>query len=93
MFEFFGTAFFIMYAVMFIIAIIIGSQKGHTFVGAVFGFLLGPLGVLLLLAIPASNRKPCPLCRELIYKDAIRCPRCTSDLSAPPAVTRHGREP
>jgi large conductance mechanosensitive channel len=29
----------------------------------------------------APNTKDCPYCKESIPKEAVRCPRCTSDLS------------
>ena len=69
------------WVVMVIISTVIGNKRGQTALGFLLGFALGPLGVLLVLVIPAANRKACPFCCELIHKDAVKCPRCQSDLS------------
>ena len=35
---------------------------------------------------PAPTEKDCPFCRSRIHLAAVRCPACTSDLSAVPAA-------
>lgn len=62
------------------IACIIGSKKGEAFLGLFFGLLLGPLGVLIVIA-SKGNRLQCPACKEWIHKGARKCPHCATDLS------------
>lgn len=57
----------------------IASSKGFGCLGAFLGFLLGPIGIILVL-IMNGNRKRCPYCKELIHIDATRCPKCQKDL-------------
>jgi len=62
-----------------IVASIIGSQKGSGCLGFMLGILLGPFGVLIMIFVP-GNRRTCPYCKELIHKEAARCPHCQKDL-------------
>jgi len=65
-----------------VIAGMIGSKKGEG-PGAFFiGILFGPLGILFAL-VSSGNRKKCPACKELIHKEATRCPHCQKELEAP----------
>ena len=65
-------------------------------VAGLVGLMLGPLGIIggLMLLIwggvgyrretrrlrDAKLRVLCPYCRELVYRDAVICPHCLSDL-------------
>ncbi len=63
-----------------IIGAMIGSRKGAGCGGFLLGILLGPLGVIISIVM-TGDRKPCPYCKELIQKDAVKCPKCGAGLS------------
>lgn len=63
-----------------IVAAIIGSKKGRAGSGFLLGIILGPFGVLIMIFIQ-GDRQVCLFCRELIHKDAIRCPHCHKELT------------
>lgn len=63
-----------------IIAAIIGARKGEGFKAFILGSTFGPIGVVLA-QISKGTRAKCPVCEELIELEAIKCPRCMSDLS------------
>jgi hypothetical protein len=62
----------------------IAESRGHGCAGLIMGFLFGPLGILIALAMPPNykgmGKKQCPYCREWIDPLAIKCPKCQSDL-------------
>ena len=60
-----------------LIAAAIGAKKGEGILGFIIGIIFGPLGVIFAL-LSKGNRVKCPACKELINKDASRCPKCTS---------------
>lgn len=74
---------FLVWLVSIIIATMIGQRKGTPVLAFMLGVVLGPLGVLIVLA-SSGNRLPCPYCREKIIKGALKCPHCQSDLGPPP---------
>lgn len=63
-----------------LVTTMIGSTKGEGLWGFILGLFLGPVAVIIAL-FTKGNRQECPFCRELINKDATRCPRCTSEIS------------
>lgn len=69
-----------------IIGAIIGSRKGSGCAGVALGFLLGPLGIIIVLVM-RGNRKACPHCKELIHSEATTCKHCGKDLR-PGAASR-----
>jgi amino acid transporter len=61
-----------------IAATMIGAKKGLGFSAFMLGLFLGPLGILIVL-LSQGNRKNCPYCKELVNKDATRCPHCQKE--------------
>ena len=61
---------------------IIGARKQRQEAGFWFGFLLGPIGWILVLAGPDLGPK-CPACKGSVIVGATKCKNCGSDLSEP----------
>lgn len=87
-------SYVILWALCAAICLAIAPMKGRSsFSWAGLGFLFGPLTVLILIFMPASQEKKtarsiekgqqvlCPFCREAVKTDAIKCKHCHSDLS------------
>lgn len=68
-----------------IIGAILGHRKGELIGGLLFGLLLGPIGVVIVL-LHKGNRQACPYCRELMHKEATVCPHCQRALTEIPAA-------
>lgn len=66
-----------------ILGYILGTQKGRGGSGLLLG-LLGPLGVLIVLALPDATRVRCPSCAELVRLDASVCAHCKTKLVPQP---------
>ena len=62
-----------------LIGALIGQRKQRAVAGAFFGFLLGPLG-WLMIALGPSMKPKCPHCRGEIVQGASKCKNCGSDL-------------
>ena len=69
-----------------LIGALIGQSKNRVIAGAFFGFLLGPIGWLIVALGPNLKRK-CPHCAEPISSKARVCKHCGRDLSAPIATS------
>jgi len=78
--------FLLMWIVLFgALGAAIGEKKGIGGQGFAVGVLLGPLGVLFVLAA-SGNRVRCPSCREFIDPAASVCPHCQRQIAEPPNV-------
>ncbi|ABZ78540.1 hypothetical protein Shal_4000 [Shewanella halifaxensis HAW-EB4] len=64
------------YLLMLAVSIAIGYCKGNMVAGALLGYVLGPVGVILMLL--SKNRKmlPCPECGDRIHRHTYICPHC-----------------
>ena len=70
---------------------IIGAHREAFVLGAVVGFALGPLGVIVALAV--DGRTKCPQCRERVYALARLCPHCHVKLTWSHSLPRLGDAP
>ncbi|WP_447979044.1 hypothetical protein [Candidatus Nitrospira bockiana] len=68
-----------------ILATTIAAKRQRGLVGALLGFGLGFLGLLIVLAV-YRNRRPCPSCRELLHREARICPHCRKPVSRAGAI-------
>jgi hypothetical protein len=71
--------FLIIWLIFGIVSAWIGAKKGQGGTTFVIGVLLGPLG-LLVAVLSKGNRRKCPLCRELMHRDATVCPHCRNEI-------------
>jgi hypothetical protein len=67
--------FVICWAACGILGYLIGAGKGRGEESAVLGFLLGPLG-LLMVVLEGDKQRRCQFCREPVAPDATVCPHC-----------------
>jgi len=62
----------------------IADSKGEGCAGFILGLLFGPIGIIIALLLPSNPKamgmKQCPYCKEWINSQAIKCPKCQSDL-------------
>ncbi|MCL4715458.1 MAG: hypothetical protein KJZ75_11155 [Hyphomonadaceae bacterium] len=78
----------IVWVVSFVATIIIATEKGGGgCLWAFLGFLLGPLALIIVAAMP-SQQKPradelrkCPECAEMIRREARKCRFCGSEVT------------
>ncbi|MCL1140605.1 hypothetical protein [Shewanella pneumatophori] len=64
------------YLVMLVLSTVIGYSKGNVVAGALLGYVLGPIGVLLLLFSKDRRMLPCPECASKIHRHSYFCPQC-----------------
>ena len=62
-----------------VIGSFIGEKKGRQNTGIVLGLLLGPIGLIIILAMD-GDKISCPHCKTKISPRATSCPRCTKDI-------------
>lgn len=77
-----------------VLSFAIAASKGRSIVlWPLLGIAVGPLAILVLLALPKSEERAtaeaiesgeltlCPFCQEAVKASAIKCKHCQSDLS------------
>jgi hypothetical protein len=70
---------FIWWLVFATIATIVGANKGRAGFGFLMGFLLGLIGLIIIIVMPAAGYD-CPFCKGTVKKGASICPHCRSNL-------------
>lgn len=68
-----------------LVGCVIGNFHGRPAAGFFLGFILGPIGWLLVLLLKRGGRK-CPACLCVVHDQAVRCRHCGKTL--PPAIKR-----
>ena len=59
----------------------VGSARGRGAFGFTVGLLFGPLGLILVLILPAATTgRRCPFCQGTVPSTAILCMHCGKDL-------------
>ncbi len=64
------------YLLMLLLAVIIGYCKGNIVAGVLLGYVLGPIGVIILLLSKDRKMLPCPECSHKIHRHSYQCPHC-----------------
>lgn len=59
---------------------LLGYAKSRPVLGAILGFLLGPIGLAIIFVMSDKPRQTCPHCRSRIDAQATVCPKCTRDV-------------
>jgi hypothetical protein len=62
--------------------LLIGSPKNRGAEGFLWGFLLGPIGLLVIAVQGKVYKRRCPYCRAGIPESASRCRHCAADLGS-----------
>jgi predicted amidophosphoribosyltransferase len=75
-----------------LVGLAIGQKKGRTGEAFLLGFLLGPIGWLLVGLGPSMGPK-CPHCGGSVEAGFTACRHCGRDLPASAAWSLPGREP
>ena len=65
-----------------VVSTIVGQQRGRATLGFLMGFLLGPIG-LLVVAMATDARRKCQACKGPVPNDASVCMHCGRELVAP----------
>ncbi len=59
---------------------IVGYEKGEAITAFFAGAIFGPLGLIFAFLSKGNKRRACPFCKELVQKEAVRCPHCQKDI-------------
>ena len=71
--------FILIWIVCGIVGLILGDKKGMPGTGALLGFSLGIIGIVILITLE-DKYKTCPGCGNRLRPDAIRCLSCGYDV-------------
>lgn len=64
------------YLFFFLAASFVGYKKGNLIAGVLLGYVLGPIGLGLILLSKNRLKLTCPHCKSLIHKHSYFCPNC-----------------
>ena len=59
----------------------LADRIGFGCLGALLGFMLGPIGLIIVFAMIA-DKEQCPACKKSVNRGATKCPWCQADLPA-----------
>lgn len=68
----------VFYLVFFLLSVFIGYRKGNVIAGILLGYVLGPIGALLMYLSKDKNHILCPSCQHSIHRQSYYCPKCKS---------------
>ena len=78
--EFSTLFWFSFYAFFFFISSVIGYQKGHFIAGVLLGYVLGPIGALLMYFSKDKKHIACGSCQAEIHHKSYYCPKCNAQV-------------
>lgn len=64
------------YGLFFVLTTAVGIWKNNTVAGVLLGYVLGPIGLLLLLFSHDRRHGKCPHCAAKVDRHAYHCPHC-----------------
>lgn len=64
------------YSVFFLLSAMVGYYKRNVVAGVLLGYVLGPIGFILILLSKDRNHGRCPHCQSYIHVQSYFCPHC-----------------
>ena len=87
----FGIVFwFLFYLAFFCLSTYLGYQKGNLIAGILLGYVLGPIGALLIYMSKDRKHITCPSCHAEIHKRSYICPKCQVKVGVSAATAQEG---
>ncbi|PSU35223.1 hypothetical protein C9I99_07830 [Photobacterium lutimaris] len=74
--EFDIAFWFCFYLAFFCLSTYLGYQKGNLIAGILLGYVLGPIGALLMFMSKDRRHIECPSCHLEIDRRSYICPKC-----------------
>ncbi|USD58713.1 hypothetical protein J4N45_09230 [Vibrio sp. SCSIO 43140] len=71
------TFFWLMFYASFLVATsIVGALKGRFIAGVLLGYVLGPIGLVVMLFSKDKRMLPCPHCGQKTHRHSYHCQVC-----------------
>ncbi|RJX71509.1 hypothetical protein DZ860_10710 [Vibrio sinensis] len=64
------------YLFFMVVTTLVGYWKNNLVAGILLGYVLGPIGLILLLCSQDRRHGHCPHCAALVNNNAYYCPKC-----------------
>lgn len=64
------------YGVFFIASGVVGALKGRLIAGILLGYVLGPMGLVVILLSKDQRMIPCPHCGQKTHHHSYHCQHC-----------------
>ena len=64
------------YGFFLVLSVVVGAKKGRVIAGALLGYVLGPVGLILILCSSDKRMVPCPHCGGKTHRHSYQCQRC-----------------